>query len=360
MADLAREYTPLEPLGKGSFGEAWKVLRVRDKKVYVWKIVKYAGMEEKKLNLLKHEVMVLKNLNHPNIVRYRGLIDDPAAGVVRIVMEYCSGGDLAGLIEKLRESKFVLIDIIVFSFCSFFLMLEWMIRQRIPEDEVWKIIAQLVYALAYCHEYSETVTSPNGGTQVKKLVVLHRDIKPGNVFLADKVSCTVKLGDFGLSKILNQQEFTQTVLGSPSYMAPEIWQNHPYNEKCDVWSLGCLIHELCMLTAPFIGSSLADLGSKVIKCRRETIPNTLYSADIERVVAAMLTTDVCFPIHVVLSVSFSCCTHLVFLTGEQETINARFQTCSKDQRKGYYAWPCPNSFCSEWSCSAFFSHAVFV
>ena len=174
-------------------------------------------------------------------------------------------------------------------------MFEWMIRQHIPEEEVWKMIAQLVYALAYCHEYSEPVPSPNGGTQVKKLTIMHRDIKPGNVFLADKTSGTVKLGDFGLAKVLNPtfQDFTQTVLGSPSYMAPEIWQNKAYNEKCDVWSLGCLIHELCLSAPPFVGTSLQDLGSKVVHCKRETIPTTLYSADIERVVSAMLTVDVC-------------------------------------------------------------------
>jgi NIMA (never in mitosis gene a)-related kinase len=80
--------------------------------------------------------------------------------------------------------------------------------------------------------------------------ILHRDLKPGNVFL--DLNNNVKLGDFGLSKIMGQESvFAKTHVGTPYYMSPELIDGSPYNEKSDIWSAGCVIYELAALRAPF-------------------------------------------------------------------------------------------------------------
>lgn len=80
--------------------------------------------------------------------------------------------------------------------------------------------------------------------------ILHRDIKPANIFLDAKNN--FKLGDFGFSKkIPTETEYTYTSLGTPHYCSPEYINENKYNEKSDIWSLGCLLYELSALKPPF-------------------------------------------------------------------------------------------------------------
>lgn len=74
--------------------------------------------------------------------------------------------------------------------------------------------------------------------------IIHRDVKASNIFLSSYE--IVKLGDFGISRMLdNCNEAAMTVVGTPFYMSPELCQNKPYTMKTDIWSLGCLLYELC-------------------------------------------------------------------------------------------------------------------
>ena len=76
--------------------------------------------------------------------------------------------------------------------------------------------------------------------------VIHRDIKTQNVFLTS--SNTIKVGDFGISKVLESStQVAMTVVGTPYYMAPEACQSMPYTSKSDIWALGIVIYELCTL-----------------------------------------------------------------------------------------------------------------
>ena len=68
----------------------------------------------------------------------------------------------------------------------------------------------------------------------------------------------VKLGDFGIAKKLSStQDFTNTQLGTPFFISPEICENKDYNYKTDVWMLGCLLYEMYFMQKPFYGSDIS-------------------------------------------------------------------------------------------------------
>lgn len=115
------------------------------------------------------------------------------------------------------------------------------------EDVIWVYLKQIVSGLKYIHG--------------KKIV--HRDMKGANIFLsADKR--LVRVGDLNVSKIAkNSLLYTQT--GTPYYASPEVWKDQPYDHKSDIWSLGCLLYEVCSLKPPFLGKSMEELNNAVQK-----------------------------------------------------------------------------------------------
>ena len=185
----------------------------------------YGKMGEKEKQQLVQEVNLLQKLRHPHIVRYYDRIIDRENTTLYIVMEYCEGGDLATLIKKCRKERYIVDKVWNSKTISS--------RTYIDEEVIWKIAAQLVLALAEIHKRKDGV-------------ILHRDIKPGNIFLDSEKN--VKLGDFGLARVLGKDSlFANTYVGTPYYMSPEQISGSPYNEKCDIWSFGCLLYEMAGL-----------------------------------------------------------------------------------------------------------------
>lgn len=113
------------------------------------------------------------------------------------------------------------------------------------EDVIWIYLKQIVSGLRYIHSKQ----------------IVHRDLKGANIFLsADKR--VVQVGDLNVSKIAkNSLLYTQT--GTPYYASPEVWMDKPYDHKSDIWSLGCLIYEVCTLKPPFLGKSMEELNKNV-------------------------------------------------------------------------------------------------
>lgn len=112
------------------------------------------------------------------------------------------------------------------------------IKTYIEEEKVWRVLAHLTLALLECHRRKD-------GSKI-----LHRDLKPGNVFF--DAEDTVKLGDFGLSRMMGDESvFAYTHVGTPYYMSPEQISEQRYNEKSDIWSAGCVLYEMASLRAPF-------------------------------------------------------------------------------------------------------------
>ena len=119
--------------------------------------------------------------------------------------------------------------------------------------------------------------------------ILHRDLKTQNIFLTSKGE--VKIGDFGIARVLqNTYDCAQTAIGTPYYLSPEICQEKPYNQKSDIWSLGCILYEMLTLRHSFDANSMKGLVLKILKGTYPPIPSC-YSADFQGVVSDMLTKD---------------------------------------------------------------------
>lgn len=101
----------------------------------------------------------------------------------------------------------------------------------------------------------------------------------------------MKLGDFGISKVLeNTNDHALTVQGTPYYMSPEVCQSKPYNYTSDVWSLGCILYELCTLQHAFSSENLLGLVFKIVQDKQEPIPD-MYSQDLKDLVSRLLEKD---------------------------------------------------------------------
>jgi len=234
----------------GSFGAVSKIRRKSDGKILCWKELEYGKMSEKEKQQIVAEVNILRELKHCNIVRYYDRIIDKSDAKIYIVMEYCENGDMSKLIKQCKRKK-----------------------DLIQEEVVWKILSQMAYALYDCH-------TRKGGK------ILHRDLKPGNVFL-DKNN-NVKIGDFGLSRVMGTESiYAYTRVGTPYYMSPEQINAKKYNDKSDIWSLGCVIYEIAALRPPFTADNQLALAMKIKSGKIEPLPEQ-YSVDLNKTIKTML------------------------------------------------------------------------
>ncbi|KAE9047390.1 Serine/threonine-protein kinase [Phytophthora rubi] len=247
-------YEQVRIIGKGSFGVVTQIVRKSDRKMLVWKEVNYGAMSEKEKQLIVSEVNILRELRHPHIVRYLDRVIDKQATKIYIVMEYCEGGDLGQFIKrKKREGSYI------------------------EEGFIWHIFTHIFLALKECHRHRE-------GNAIRP--ILHRDIKPGNIFLDSNNNA--KLGDFGLAKELSSESrFAQTNVGTPYYMSPEMVNEMTYDDRSDIWALGCLLYEMATLGPPFDATNQLALAKKINAGKFTRIPSQ-YSEGLFQVIRWML------------------------------------------------------------------------
>ncbi|KCV71965.1 NEK protein kinase [Fonticula alba] len=248
------QFERIEEVGHGSFGRIVKVRRRSDGQQLVWKEIDYKNMGRREKQQLVAEVNILRALRHSNIVRYFDRILDSEHCRLYVLMEFCEGGDLKMFLSKYRKE-----------------------RTFLDEDLIWRIFTQIVLALHECHTHKDGI-------------ILHRDLKPGNIFFLDPSHTTVKLGDFGLSRTLESSAtLAQTFLGTPYYMSPEQVDHSGYNQKSDIWSLGCLLFEMCSLVPPFDAADQKQLNAKILTAQCPALPAAAqYSADLHNLVRWML------------------------------------------------------------------------
>ena len=131
--------------------------------------------------------------------------------------------------------------------------------------------------------------------------IFHRDLKSANVFLyhnnpSDDIDVfdtneggtheMAKLGDLNVSKVAKEgMLYTQT--GTPYYASPEVWKDLPYDSKSDIWSLGCVVYEICALVPPFRAENMDGLYKRVLKGQFSRIPK-IYSDELNHVIKKLL------------------------------------------------------------------------
>ncbi|XP_073899578.1 serine/threonine-protein kinase Nek3 isoform X3 [Castor canadensis] len=235
------DYRVLTAIGEGSFGRVLLVRQESSNQMFAMKEIRLPKSFSDTQNSRKEAVLLAK-MKHPNVVAFKESFE--AEGHLYIVMEYCDGGDL---MQKIKQQK----------------------GKLFPEDMIFNWFTQMCLGVNHIH----------------KKRVLHRDIKSKNVFLTQNGK--VKLGDFGSARLLsNPMAFACTYVGTPYYVPPEIWENLPYNNKSDIWSLGCILYELCTLKHPFQGNSWKNLILKICQGSIRPLPSH-YSYELQYLVKQM-------------------------------------------------------------------------
>ena len=255
------EYEHVSYLGQGSFGRVALVRRKSDGEPLVVKtlLLHRETMTREDLFNAENEVEVLRlvagHLNVTNLVDARRA---PDGRHFRIVQEHCDEGTLDHRIAAWRGGSAVAWD----------------------EHDVLHLFSQLCLAVRYLHA----------------LDVLHRDIKPANVMLArlprgaardDADVLVVKLGDFGLSRVLAPGAEAHAHVGTPHYLSPEIVEGRGYDHRSDVWALGCCLHEALVGRRPFESqtrSSRDELRLAIARGEYERVPVERAGGQLRRLV----------------------------------------------------------------------------
>ena len=220
IADINNYYEFIKELGKGSYGQ---VLRCQNKEtgnVYACKKMSKKKIKNKKQ--FQTELNLLRTTDHPNIIKLYDIYEDNK--YIYLIMEECNGGEFFDSLAKRAKEK-----------------------NMYTEKECAKIFKQILEAVNYLHAHG----------------VCHRDLKPENILFSNVADdSSLKLIDFGLSKVLDGESNMKKTVGTTFYMAPEVIQGN-YNEKCDIWSCGIILYIMLCGKPPFYSQDEEELKKKI-------------------------------------------------------------------------------------------------
>ena len=240
---MIRDYKIEEKVGEGAYGTVYKVKKGQD--IFILKQISLLNHTKNETDKIMSEVKILSSINSNYVVKYYdSFIEDQN---LNIIMEYCEKGDLSKFIEE-HESK-----------------------GKLDENTILNLFIKITLGLADIH----------------KMKILHRDLKPLNIFL--KKDLDVRVGDLGIAKVLDKTFYAKTQIGTPLYISPEICQDKPYDYKSDIWALGCVLYELCTFNPPFMGDSQPAIVVKILFQNFKPIEN--YSPNLKNLINQILNKD---------------------------------------------------------------------
>ncbi|XP_071700734.1 serine/threonine-protein kinase ATG1c-like isoform X2 [Rutidosis leptorrhynchoides] len=223
------DYVVGKQLGSGSFSVVWHARHMVHGTEVAIKEIQTGKLNKKLEESLMSEIDILRNINHPNIIRLHDMIKEP--GKIYLVLEFCRGGDLSVFIHKRHG--------------------------RIPKSTSVHFMQQLAAGLKVLRDNQ----------------IIHRDLKPQNLLLlTNEDNSMLKIADFGFARSLQPRGLAETLCGSPLYMAPEIMQLHKYDAKADLWSVGAILFQLVTGRTPFTGNNQIQLLQNIMKSTELQFP----------------------------------------------------------------------------------------
>ena len=238
--EILSKYEIIQEMGRGAFSTVYKIKAKSDNTIYCLKKINIKKTPDR-----KNEVNILSKLNHPNLVKYISSYEDEEG--IYIIMEFCIYGDLYSLLHIVKKKKVY-----------------------VNEEIIWDIAYQCLLGLEYLHSNQ----------------IIHRDIKLLNIFMSkNKI---VKIGDMGMSKILDKKEMKLSRVGTPLFLAPELIKKEKYDFKADIWSLGCSIYHLAKTIPPFNDENLVKLGQAIINDNPPKLPEC-YSEELGNFINKLMT-----------------------------------------------------------------------
>ncbi|CAD8110990.1 unnamed protein product [Paramecium primaurelia] len=239
-----KDFQLLSKLGEGAYSSVYRVKRLEDGYEYALKKVKLQNLNDKEKQNAMNEVRLLASVKHPNIICYKEAFIDIQSNSLYIVMEFANRNDLYQKIVNSKKNN-----------------------KQLDEQSIWNIFIQIVRALKALHELKSYI-----------------EIQNANVFLSQNGD--VKLGDMNVSKVVKKGLlYTQT--GTPFYARSEVWKDQPYDQKSDIWSLGCVIYEMAALKPPFQAEDMQGLYKRVIRGYYPRIPQQ-YTQGLTNAIRQML------------------------------------------------------------------------
>ncbi|GIY81843.1 hypothetical protein CDAR_42952 [Caerostris darwini] len=236
-------YQFIKQIRQSNYGDIWLMKCSKTRKKFIMKRFDLHHSSKREQRAAYLEAKLLSTLKHPNIVTYLDSFYN-SKGNLFIVMNYCECGDFHSFIKERNGVYF-------------------------EEKEIINWFVQICMALKYLHDKG----------------ILHRDLKTQNIFLTKNK--LVKVGDLGIAQVLKAAEVMATTFTStPYYMNPEVLSGKPYNQKTDVWALGCCMYEIATLEYIFAAQNM----QKLVKGKIPSIPRK-YSVGLFNIISSMLDPD---------------------------------------------------------------------
>jgi len=239
-------YEVLLFISRGSFGKVYKVKSKLTNNIHALKKIDLNMTDKYQKESIITELKILAFHDNPYLLGVTDIFVENSE--LHIITPFANRIDIGNYIKQYNKKHL-----------------------KINEMKIWKILCQMLLSIDYLHNYS----------------IIHRDIKAKNVLFCENYE--ILIGDFGVSKILSPTKIhTNTQIGTPYYLSPEMVKGGRYTVATDIWAIGCVLYELMFGSVPYQANNIYQLYMK-IKNNMIIIPSTTYSDDLKLILKDLLT-----------------------------------------------------------------------